>query len=200
MVLLVTLLAATGCGSHKKSSSSAGTAGTPSASAAPSGASSASPSASPSAVLDEFTVDGVGPYQLGGSLTALKSSPGLDGATSGGTTCPDNTVAQGVAAWRDVQLHFRKDGPLFLEINKSTSIPTPSGAWLGTPVAQLRTIYAAVPGEGLTRATRAAFLVTTQSGRAILFDLGPTQLVTDMIAGDGPYLKATFLSGAPDYC
>lgn len=199
-IILITLLAATGCGSRKPSSSPPRTAGSPSASAPSAGSASASPSASPSAALDEFTVDGVGPYQLGGSLTALKSSPGLDGVTQGGTTCPDNTVARGIGAWKDVQLRFRKDGSLFLEVNKSTSIPTPSGAWLGTPVAQLRTIYAAVPGEDLTRANGAAFLVTTQSGRAILFDLGPSQLVTDMIAGDGPYLKATFLSGAADYC
>jgi hypothetical protein len=37
-------------------------------------------------------------------------------------------------------------------------------------------------------------------GRAILFDLNCSQQVTDMIAGDATYLKATYLSGAPDFC
>jgi hypothetical protein len=193
------LLALGGCGGHKPAAAPPATGSAP-ASGQPSGAASASPSASPSAVLVEFSVDGVGPYQIGASLTALKASPGVDAPTTGGQTCPDNTVAQGTGAWHDVQLHFRKDGNLFLLINKSTSIPTPSGAWVGTTLAQLKTIYASTQGENLTRATATAYLVTTQSGQAILFDLGPSQQVTDMIAGDGPYLKATFLSGAADYC
>jgi hypothetical protein len=193
------LLALGGCGGHKPAAAPPPTGSGPS-SAPPSGAASASPSASPSAVLLEFSVDGVGPYQIGQSLTALKASPGLDGVTTGGQTCPDNTVAQGTGDWHDVQLRFRKDGNLFLLINKSTSIPTPSGAWVGTTLAQLKTIYATTQGEDLTRATSAAYLVTTQTGQAILFDLGANQQVTDMIAGDGAYLKATFLSGAADYC
>jgi hypothetical protein len=201
-LIIVTLLAATGCGSHKPAATPSATAGSRPASGTPSGPASASASASPSpsAVLVEFSVDGVGPYQLGASLTALKSAPGLDAVAAGGQTCPDNTVAQGIGAWKDVQLRFHKDGSLFLAINRSTSIPTPSGAWLGTTLAQLKTIYATVPGENLTRGTAAAFLVTTQSGRAILFDLGTSQQVTDMIAGDAPYLRVTYLSGAADYC
>jgi hypothetical protein len=195
------LLALAGCGGHKPAAAPPPASPAPS-SGQPSGAASASASASPSAaVLAEFSVDGVGPYQIGASLTALKASPGLDGVTTGGQTCPDNTAAQGTGAYHDVQLRFRKDGNLFLLINKSTSIPTPSGAWLGTSLAQLKTIYATTQGEDLTRATSAAFLVTTQSGQAILFDLGPTQQVTDMITtADAAYLKATFLSGAADYC
>jgi len=200
-VILLMLLAASGCGSHKPAAAPlVATAGSGSGSRPSPGTASASPSTSPSVVPVEFTVDGVGPYQLGSSLTALKSSPGLDGVTAGGPTCPDSTLAHGIGAWKDVQLRFHKDGNLFLAVNRSASVPTPSGAWLGTTLAQLKTIYAAVPGEDLHRGTAAAFLVTTQSGRAILFDLGASQQVTDMIAGDGPYLKATFLSGAADYC
>jgi hypothetical protein len=203
VLIAVALLAAgtSGCGSHKKGgsfvaapSSSGSAAGQASGSATP----SASPS--PSAVLIEFSVDGIGAYQLGASLDALKTTPGLNGITTGGPKCPDDTVAQGTGDLADVQLRFHKDGTLFLTINKSTSIPTPSGAWLGTPLAQLKTIYATVQGESLTRGTATAFLVTTQSGRAILFDLSGTQTVTDMVAGDGAYLRATYLSGAPDYC
>jgi hypothetical protein len=202
-LIVVTLLAAgaSGCGPHKSAAAPASTpawSGPPSGQ--PSGPASASASPSPSAVLVEFTVDGIGPYQLGGSLPALKATPGLDGITAGGQNCPDNTVAQGTGDWKDVQLHFHKDGSLFLAVNKSTSIPTPSGAWLGTTLAQLTTIYASVPGESLNRGTATAFLVTTQTGRAILFDLNGSQQVTDMVAGDGTYLKATYLSGAADYC
>jgi len=198
------LLALGGCG-HKHAAATPPT-GSGHASGQPSGAASASASASPSAsasvaALAEFSVDGVGPYQIGATLDALKTSPGLDGVTTGGQTCPDNTVAQGTGDLHAVQLHFHKDGKLFLLVNKSTSIPTPSGAWLGTPLAQLKTIYASTQGEDLTRATSAAFLVTTLSGQAILFDLGPSQQVTDMITADSAnYLKATFLSGAADYC
>jgi hypothetical protein len=201
-VLVVILLAvgASGCGSHKSPA-------TPVAAPAPSGSAAgqassaaASTSPSPSPVLVEFTVDGIGPYQLGASLTALKASPGLDATTTGGQNCPEDTVARGTGDWKDVQLRFHSDGTLFLAVNRSTSIPTPSGAWLGTTLAQLKTIYASVPAESLSRGTAAAFLVTTQSGRGILFDLNGSQQVTDMIAGDGTYLKATYLSGAADYC
>jgi hypothetical protein len=202
-LIMVTLLAAgtSGCGSHKQGGSFVAVPGSSgSAAGRPSGTASASVSPSPSTVLIEFTVDGIGPYQLGGSLDALKATPGVNGMTSGGPTCPDDTVAQGTGDLADVQLRFHKDGTLFLAVNKSTAIPTPSGAWLGTPLAQLQTIYASVPGESLTRGTARAFLVTTQSGRAILFDLSASQTVTDMLAGDGAYLRATYLSGAPDYC
>ena len=202
-LIVATLLAtlASGCGPHTS-------AATPAASAVwsgpssgpPSGAPSASPSPSPSAVLAEFSVDGIGPYQLGASLTALKATPGLDAITTGGQNCPADTVAQGTGDWKDVQLRFHSDGTLFLAVNRSASIPTPSGAWLGTALAQLKTIYASVPAESLSRGTATAFLVTTQSGRGILFDLNGSQQVTDMIAGDGTYLKATYLSGAADYC
>jgi hypothetical protein len=199
-LLILTLLVVTGCGSHKPATAPPASAGRGSASGSPSVPASATASPSASAVLVEFTVDGIGPYQLGASLTTLKSAPGLDAVTAGGQTCPDNTLAQGTGAWKGVQLRFHKDGTLFLAVNKSTSIPTPSGAWLGTTLAQLKTIYAAIPGETLTRGTTAAFLVTTQTGGAILFDLGSGQQVTDMIAGDGSYLRATYLSGAADFC
>jgi hypothetical protein len=144
-------------------------------------------------------VDGAGPYQLGATLTALQSTANLDEVTAGGKTCPDNTTARGTGAWKDVRLSFRKDGKLYLAINRSLSIPTPSGAWLGTTLAELKTIYAGVTGEDLTRGANTAFLVTTLSGSGILFDLDANKKVISMASGDATSLKSSYLAGT-DYC
>jgi len=197
VVVGVVLLAAVGCGKDKPVTSppptptGVKTSATAQASVSPSVSGSAS-------TLIEFTVDGAGPYQLGTSLTALKSGPGLDGVTAGGT-CPDNTTAQGTGTWKEVQLSFHKDGKLYLAVNKSASIPTPSGAWLGTTLAQLKTIYVGVGGEDLAHAPGTAFLVTTLTGRGILFDLGSSQKVISMAAGDAAFLKATYAAGG-NFC
>ena len=104
-------------------------------------------------------------------LTDLQAAPGLTNVTTGGQTCPTNTTAQGTGVWKDIQLSFHQDGALYLAVNRSPTIPTPSGAWLGTTLAQLKTIYAKVQTEQLTAGTGKAFLVITLSGRGILFDL-----------------------------
>jgi hypothetical protein len=84
-------------------------------------------------------------------------------------------------------------------VNRSPSVPTPSGAWLGTTLAQLKSIYKGVAGQDLARGTTSAYLVTTLSGRGILFELGPGKTVVSMAAADAGYLKANFVGGT-DFC
>lgn len=150
-------------------------------------------------VVKEFSVDGAGPYLLGSKLTDLQATPGLDNVTPGGTNCPQDTTAQGTGVWAGVQLSFGTDGVLYVAINKSTTIPTPSGAWLGTPLAQLKTIYAGIQTESLTAGARHAFLATTVSGRGILFDLNAQNVVQSMAAGDATYLKTSYQQGT-NFC
>jgi hypothetical protein len=200
---LVLLLAATAAGCKKDAPNAAppSTAASPSAAASSSGdaAPSADPSASASKGPIEFTVDGAGPYQLGATLTALQTEAGLDNVKTGGAPCPDNTTAWGKGAWKDIQLQFHKDGSLYLLINKSTSVPTPSGAWVGSTLAQLKTIYAKVPGQPLMHGTAPAYLVTTTSGRGVLFELDGGQKVSAMIAGDAAFLKSSYVGGT-NFC
>jgi hypothetical protein len=177
MLALVAVLTATGCGSQKPT---------------------AAPPATP-ANLIEFTVDGGGPYQLGATLASLQTAGSLDEVTPGGAACPENTTARGKDVWKDVRLSFRKDGKLYLIINKSASIPTPSGVWLGTTLADLKKIYAGVTGEELTRATGTAYLITTLSGGGILFDLDANKKVISMAAGDAASLKSTYV-GSTQFC
>jgi len=192
------------CG-HPKAKEGAPTpaASTPSGGPAPSGVTtppSTPPSGSPtSAQVVEFTVDGTGPYQLGATLADLQTTPGLANVATGGETCPSNTTAQGTGVWKDVRFSFRKDGALYLAVNRSPSIPTPSGAWLGTTLAQLRTIYAHVQTDELTSGTAKAFLVTTTSGRGILFDLNTQGAVISMAAADADYLRSSYQNGT-DFC
>jgi hypothetical protein len=197
--VLCTLVLAAGCGKHKTATPAlVQPSPTAAGSGPPAGSPSASVSASP-ALAVEFTVDGAGPYQLGTTLSALQATASVSGVTAGGQPCPDDTVAQATAPFEGIQLRFHKDGNLYLEVNKSPAVPTPSGAWLGTTHDQLKTIYAAVPGEDLAHGTATAFLVTTLTGRAILFQLDAGQKVTAMVAGDGDYLKATYQAGA-EFC
>lgn len=197
MFVVVALLAAAGCGSKDPAVAAPKTT-TPPAAGSPtaSGSASASPSVAPSNLI-EFTVDGAGPYQLGATLSALQTGPGLEEITAGGA-CPDNTTARGTGTWKEVQLSFHKDGKLYLLVNKSAGIPTPSGAWLGTSLDDLKKIYAGVSGEELTRAPASAYLVTTLTGRGVLFDLDANKKVTAMTAGDAGYLRSTYPSGT--YC
>jgi hypothetical protein len=159
---------------------------------------SATPSGSPTPAV-EFSVDGAGPYQLGASLTELQSAKLVDEVAKGTGPCPQNTTARGTGTWGDVHLSFRADGKLYLLINRSTSIPTPSGAWLGTSLTDLMKIYAAVPGQVLRRGSTTAYLVTTLSGRGVLFELDPTQKVSAMSAGDSNFLRTNF-NGGTDFC
>jgi hypothetical protein len=199
MLALVAVLTATGCGSEKPAAAPPATAAasTPASGSASSPA-SATPSASP-ANLIEFTVDGGGPYQLGATLASLQAAGSLDEVTAGGAACPENTTARGKDVWKDVRLSFRKDGKLYLLVNKSASIPTPSGAWLGTTLADLKKIYAGVTGEDLTRATGTAFLITTLSGGGLLFDLDANKKVISMAVGDAASLKSSY-TASTEFC
>ena len=199
VVTLVAAVAAAGCSSGQPTNnpSVASSATTSGATASTSGHPSASASTS-APELVEFSTDGAGPYQLGLTLTALKAKPGLDEITTGGV-CPNNTFARGVGVWHDVRLSFRQDGKLYLLVNRSDAIPTPSGAWLGTTLTDLKRIYAGLTTQELTRGTSSAFLVQTLSGGGILFDLDPAKKVLSMAAADAFYLRSTFNSGA-EYC
>jgi hypothetical protein len=196
VVTVAVPIALAGCGSDDPGPQPGAQSRTPSAgSASPGGAGSASPtvSATPTAAV-EFTVDGAGPYQLGATLDELRST--LDEVKSGAAPCAENTTARGTGIWKDVHLSFRPDGALYLMINRSPSIPTPSGAWLGTPLAQLKKIYVNVSGQDLAKGRQRGFLVTTLSGRGILFDLDARTAVTAMYASDATYLKNAFVAGA----
>jgi hypothetical protein len=193
---VVALLAVPGCGAGPAKGTSAPPPGPTTGAASPSGGGTTppGPSASPSssAVVVEFSVDGAGPYQIGAHLSDLQTTPGLSDVTAGGQGCPQDTSARGTGVWKDVYLSFHQDGELYLAVNKSLSIPTPSGAWLGTPLAQLKTIYAKVQTQQLAVGARKAFLVITLSGRGILFDLSPQGTVASMAAGDATYLATTY--------
>lgn len=146
----------------------------------------------------EFTVDGAGPYQVGATLGELQSGAGVDNVKTGGQPCPDNTTAQGKNVWQDIQLQFHKDGLLYLVINKSSNIPTPSGAWVGSTLAELKKIYAKIPGQEVKKGNTTAYLVPTASG-GVLFQLDSGQRVTAMLAGEAAFLKSSF-TGGTNYC
>ncbi len=194
-LVCATTLAAAGCGSKDPVVVQPVTSG---GSPQPSGSTAASPSTSPSALI-EFTVDGAGPYQLGATLTALQSTPGLDEVTPSTEVCPGNTTARGKGEWSEIRLSFRNDGELYMAVNRSPNIPTPSGAWVGTTLAQLKTIYAGVRGQELRNGPATAFLVTTLSGRGILFDLDQDKKVTAMVASEADYLRNSY-QGGTDFC
>lgn len=195
----VAVLPAAGC-SSKRPTAAPPPSVSPAASDTTPPASPASPTPGVSASGPlEFTVDGIGPYQLDAKLAALQAAGALAEVKMGGETCPENTTARGTGVWQDVRLSFRKDGTLYIAINRSPSIPTPSGAWLGTSLAQLKTIYKAISGQELTHGASSAYLVTTLSGRGILFDLDAGKKVISMIAGDAEYLRASY-TGGTDFC
>lgn len=194
---LVALVSLAGCGGKDPAPTPAPPAATatPTVSASP-GTASPGASVSPSAdAAVEFTVDGAGPYQLDGDLTTLQAAPGLGDVAQGAAPCPQTTTARGTGAWQEVELSFHADGVLYLAVNRSASIPTPSGAWVGSRLAELKAIYKGIPGEDLARGTAKAYLVTTTSGRGILFDLGTGGRVVAMMAGDSGYLKTSFVAG-----
>jgi hypothetical protein len=190
---IIALVVLSGCSRKQPQASPTTAAPTPSASAEP----SAAPSTSPSPLI-QFTVDGAGPYQLGTTLQALQDAGQLDEVATGAETCPSNTTARGKGVWKDIRLQFRPNGVLYLVVNRSTTIPTPSGAWLGNSLAALESIYG-VLGQELMVGTHYGYLVTTGSGRAILFDLDSGKKAFAMIAGEGNYLKSSFLGGT-DFC
>jgi hypothetical protein len=190
------LLAAAGCGAGEPAPARS-TAATSSAAAtgstSPSAPASVTPTASAPTVL-EFTVDGAGPYRLGAVLADLQAAGQLDEVATA-AACPGNTTARGTATWEGIRLSFRSNGELYLAVNRSPSIPTPSGAWLGTTLAQLKSIYKGIPGQYLKRGTTSAYLVTTLSGRGILFELDSGKKVVSMAAAEAGYLKSSFVGG-----
>jgi hypothetical protein len=147
-----------------------------------------------------FTVDGVGPYQLGVTLDSLEEVGLLDEIGTGGETCAANTRARGTDVFTDVRMSFRPDGLLYLVTNRSEAIATPSGATLGSTMAELNTIYASATHEELGDGFYAAFLVRAgAAGRGILFDLGTDDEVFTMTAGDANYLRDSYVNGT-DFC
>ena len=200
VLVIATALGAAGCSSPTTNPPTPGNTGTTPATNG-SGTTSGRPSTSPTAsagALIEFSTDGAGPYQLGLTLTQLQAKPGLEEVTTGGV-CPGNTFARGVGVWRDVRLSFRQDGRLYLLVNRSDQIPTPSGAWLGTTLVDLKKIYGGLTSQDLTRGTNSAFLVQTLSGGGILFELDPAKKVTSMSAGDAAFLRTSF-NGGTNFC
>ncbi|HEX6681697.1 MAG TPA: hypothetical protein VF062_02840 [Candidatus Limnocylindrales bacterium] len=159
---------------------------------------SAAPSGSPGAAPNHFTVDGAGPYLIGAKLADLQAAGQLADVKTGTAPCGQNTTASGTANWAELRLSARPDGKVYLVVSRSMNIPTPSGAWVGNTMAALQSIYGTL-GEELAKGTAKAYLVTTLSGRGILFDLDAGLKVIAMIAGDAAYLKNSYLSGT-DYC
>ena len=197
-VALATLLAA-GCGKQQPGQ---GQGVSPTGSASPTSSGTAKPSGSattsaPPLLL--FQTDGAGPYILGKTLTQLQATPGLDDVTPN-PNCPGNTTARGKGDWSGIHLNFRPDGKLYLVVNKSQDIPTPSGAALGTNLTApnqfspkgLKDIYAGLVTYDLTRGGATAFLVQTLGGGGILFELNANKDVDAMYAGDAMYLRNTF--------
>jgi hypothetical protein len=189
MLVIVALLATVVAGCSKGSAAGA----TPSPGGPTSPGAGESPSPSPTPDLIEFTVDGAGPYQLDATLLSLRAQ--LDQVAPAPSPCSSNTAARGTGVWKDILLSFHPDGSLYLLTNRSAAIPTPSGAYLGTTVADLKKIYVGLTGQDLTRGADTAFLVGTLSGRGILFELDPGKRVIAMRAGETSYLKAAYNAG-----
>jgi hypothetical protein len=199
VLVAVALFALAGCGNDPQPPANATPTGaTPSVGASGSAGPSATPSASASDLI-EFTVDGAGPYKLGATLASLQAANQLAEVAKGTEVCPENTFARGTGVWTDVRLSFRPDGKLYMLVNRSPNIPTPSGAWLGTSLNELKTIYNGIPGQELSQGPGKAYLVTTISGRGILFDLDDTQRVRSMAAGEASFLEDGY-TGGTDYC
>lgn len=147
-----------------------------------------------------FTVDGVGPYQVGVTLDSLQGAGLLDEVSTGAETCSANTTARGTVEFTDVRLSFRPDGKLYIVTNRSPAIETASGAALGATLAELNTIYASATHEELGDGFYSAFLVRAGSaGRGILFNLGSDDSVFTMTAGDADYLRSSYVDGT-DFC
>jgi hypothetical protein len=193
VVTLLPVLAVAGVGCGKDEPTSAPPVTTPRTTGG-SPSASATPTASPANVV-EFSVDGAGPYQLGANLPELQAANLLAEVTKGTPECPQNTTARGTGAWTDVHLSFRSDNRLYLLVNRSATVPTPSGAWLGTSLTELRRIYVGIPNQELRRGADSAFLVTTLSGRGILFELDPSKRITAMSAGEAAFLRSSYQGG-----
>lgn len=163
-------------------------------------AASTSPSPSVGPAVPVFTVDGGGPYQLGADFTKLQADGKLAEVSTSNELCGPHLSARGVAPWQDIRMSARtSDSKLYLVVNRSATITTPSGAKIGMTLAQLKAIYGAA-GEELTVNTVKGYLVKTPSGNGLLFDFDvSTKKVLAIIAGNATYLKDSFSNGS-DYC
>jgi hypothetical protein len=159
--------------------------------------SSPTPTGSTSSAV-QFTTGGAGPYQIGKTVTQLQAVGLTDLGPDEG--CPNNTSARGASPYQDVYLYFKPDGKLYLLRNRSLSVPTPSGVFLGTTHDQLKTIYAGLVTTELSHNGTNAFLVQTLDGSGILFELNELNQVTSMYtAAQATYLRTSFNAGGP-YC
>lgn len=148
-----------------------------------------------------FTVDGVGPYRIGGDFNLLRTQGRLASLVIGSQACGDShRSAHGVPPYQDIWLAAK--GPsaeIYIVVNGSATLATPSGAKVGSTLSELRAIYGQA-GEEITYKTRAAYLVKSPSGNGLLFDFDVnTKKVIAVIAGNAAYLKESFLFEA-DYC
>ncbi|MBB5868149.1 hypothetical protein F4553_001528 [Allocatelliglobosispora scoriae] len=197
LVAVILVLAVAGC-SKDADPAATPTTGT-STSVDPTDAASPSTAASPSSDAVVFTVDGGGPYEIGATLTSLKDKNLLDAVSTTNELCPTNTYAKGTGDWKDLNLSFRPDGKLYMAVNRSAKIPTPSGAWLGMTMAAIQSIYGTIGKQLDGGGGAVAFLVTTDTGQGLLFDFDQKKKVMSMIAGDATYLKDSYLGGT-DFC
>lgn len=167
----------------------------------PSPAPAVSPTPAVRPSLAAFTVDGVGPYQIGGDFDALKLNGLLSNVVLGSQVCGDQyRSAHGVAPYQDVWISAKGAmSQIYVVVNGSTALATPSGAKVGSALSELKSIYGSA-GEELNYKTKAGYLVKSPSGNGLLFDLDvTTKKVNDVVAGNAAYLKESFLFES-DYC
>jgi hypothetical protein len=65
----------------------------------------------------------------------------------------------------------------------------------GHDPGRAQSIYKDIPGQDLKRGTTSAYLVTTLSGRGILFELDSGKKVVSMAAAEAGYLRSSFVGG-----
>jgi hypothetical protein len=165
---------------------------------------SASASTIPTARASEstaFTVDGIGPYQLGADFNQLRLQGRLSGLVTGSLTCGDQHMsARGTQPYQDITVSARTtDGRIYLVVSHSLTLSTASGAKVGSTLLQLKTIFGPA-GEELAHQGIAGYLVRSPTGNGLLFEFdSASKAVVAILAGNAAYLKASFLFEA-DYC
>jgi hypothetical protein len=148
-----------------------------------------------------FTVDGIGPYQIGADFNRLKADGLLASVVLGSQACgDDHRSAHGVQPYQDIWISAKgPNAEIYVVVNGSNVLGTPSGFKAGSALSDLKTAYGAA-GEELSYKTKAGYLVKAPSGNGLLFDLDvSSKKVNDVIAGNAAYLKESFLFEA-DYC
>ncbi|HZN76817.1 MAG TPA: hypothetical protein VFC00_34760 [Micromonosporaceae bacterium] len=160
------------------------------------------PSTKPPAAAETslvLSVNGIGPFTLGtgATLDQLQATGQIASVGDGGEACPQFFGAQGNGPWSGVRLWFRPDRTLDFVIARDQAIRTPSGAHVGSTLAELQSIYGS-RGEVLTSGSAKAYIVrVASSGRAIFFELDIANAkVVAMFAGGSDRLAQRFLNGA----